>query len=117
MASATIKAKDRHKVPKKINVLTEYITLDSEVNVSSASLCKSALIQGCSSGCQDVTCTCYCIDWQLLARCYAVVRDCKHITIWLLGCSGCLLMYLVGFCCYAAASMFKVVARWLPHQI
>lgn len=117
MASATIKVKDRHKVPKKINVLTEYITLDSDVNVSSAYLCKSALKQGCSIGCQDITCICYCIFWQLLARFYAVVRDCKHIAIWLLGCSGYLLMYWVGFYCYAVASMFRAVARWLPHQI
>lgn len=53
MVSATIKVKDRHTVPEKINVLTEYITQDSEVNVSSAYLCKSDMI-GCSAGCQDV---------------------------------------------------------------
>lgn len=51
MVSATIKVKD---VQFKINVLTEYITLDSEVNVSSAYLCKTAMMQGCSAGCQDV---------------------------------------------------------------
>lgn len=36
MARATIKVKDKNKVPRKIYVLPECILLDSEVNVSNA---------------------------------------------------------------------------------
>lgn len=48
MASAIIKAKDGNKVPRKINVLAECILLNSEVNVSNAYLCKTAVMQGWS---------------------------------------------------------------------
>jgi len=70
--------------------------------VSSAYLCKTAMMQGCSAGCQDGY-------WQLLAYCYAIAMVASTNGCL---CSGCLLMHLVS---YAVACVLKKLKEAVPN--